>query len=182
MLDGGDDDAVLGVEVGREPGGVEAGRRHVAYRAALCRIEAGEDPGLGMVGQAAHPAIAQVAQPRDLPLDANRVVIDAGLGDRVVVRRRVRPDLLELPDVGRLAPGCGRERPQIGNPLAPHVQEAGPDRGEQPLVEARAVVVAAQVTDREREVSERVRPVDDGLDATISGQFCRCPPRGRFAR
>ena len=49
------------------------------------------------------PAVAQVPQPRELALDANRFVEREGLGDRVVVRGRVRADLLELADVSPLA-------------------------------------------------------------------------------
>ncbi len=49
------------------------------------------------------PAIVQVAQPRRLALDADRLVEGERFGDRVVVRRRMRADLLELPDVVRLA-------------------------------------------------------------------------------
>ena len=50
-------------------------------------------------GEPLRPAIAQVAQPRRLALDADSLVERHRLGDGVVVRGRVRADLLELADV-----------------------------------------------------------------------------------
>jgi hypothetical protein len=79
--------------------------------------------------------------------------------DRVVVRRRMRADLLVLPHVVHLLDRPGHQRPERLDLLAAYVKEARPDRREQPFVEARAVVVAPQIVAREREVRERVRAV-----------------------
>ena len=57
------------------------------------------------------------------------------------------------------------QRPDLRDVLPAHVEEAGADRREQPLVQAGAVVVALEVAQLEREVRERVRAVDDRLDA-----------------
>ena len=91
------------------------------------------------------------------------------LGDRVVHGRRVRADLLELPDVGVPRLGGRRERPVALDERAPHVQEPGADRRQQPLVQAGAVVVALEIGQREREVRERMRAIDDRLDAARPG-------------
>ena len=55
---------------------------------------------------------------------------------------------------------------------AAHVEEAGADRRQQPLVQAGAVVVALEVAQLEREVREGVRAVDDGLDAARRAPAC----------
>ena len=127
------------------------------------------DADLRVLRQPLRPAIAQVAQPRGLALDADALVERQRFGDRVVVRGRVRADLLELPDVVRLRRARRRQRPQRRDVLAAHVEEAGADGREQPLVQARAVVVAAEVARLEREVREGVRAVDDRLDAAAPG-------------
>ena len=71
------------------------------------------DPDLRVLRQARRPAVAQVAQPRRLALDADALVERQRFGDRVVIRRRMRADLLELADVARLARGGRRQRPQL---------------------------------------------------------------------
>ena len=45
----------------------------------------------------------------------------------------------------RLRRGGRLQRPELRDVLAAHVEEAGADRREQPLVQARAVVVAAEI-------------------------------------
>ena len=49
-----------------------------------------------------------------------------------------------------------------------HVEEAGVVRRQQPLVQARAVVIHLEVAQLEREVRNRVRAVDDGEDAALA--------------
>ena len=85
--------------------------------------------------------------------------------DRVMVCRRVRADLLVLAHVGRHRRRRRHERPQLRDLLPPLVQEPRADRREQPLEQARAVVVGAELVAREREVRERVRAVHEHLDA-----------------
>ena len=57
------------------------------------------------------------------------------LADGVVIRGRMRSDLLELPDVAVLlaAPASAA---RLRDVLAAHVQEAGADRRQQPFVQA----------------------------------------------
>ena len=62
-----------------------------------------------------------------------------------------------------------RQRPQILDQRPAHVEEAGADRRQQPLVQAGAVVVALEIAQREREVAVGVRAVDDGADAAGAG-------------
>ena len=138
---------------------------HGADGARLRRIHRRVNLEAAGLLQARRPAVAQVAQARRLPLDAHPFVEAERLGDRVVVRGRVRPDLLELADVLVPGRGGGGQRPQRLDVLAPHVEKAGPDRREQPLVQAGAVEVAAEIRGLVREVRERVRAVDDRLHA-----------------
>ena len=103
------------------------------------------------------PASAQVAQPRGLALHADRLV-----ETRAPRRWRWRwpPGACRLPRTSGCRPTvarpAGRQRPQARDQLAPHVEEAGADRGEQPLVQAGAVVVALEVA-RARTGSARRR-------------------------
>ena len=59
--------------------------------------------------------------------------------------------------------GCRLQRPEPRDVLSAHVQKSGSDRREQPLVQARAVVVAAKIGDLEGELREGVCAVDDRL-------------------
>ena len=52
--------------------------------------------------------------------------------------------------------------------LLADVEEPGADRREEPLVEARAVVVAFEVVALERKVREGMRAVDEDLDAALA--------------
>src|SRR6185295_4225996 len=105
-------------------------------------------------------AIGEIAEAGRFPLDANRLMERERFGDRVVVRGRMRADFLELADVLRLALGRRRQRPRLLDVLAANVEEAGADRGEQPFVQRRAVVVDLEIAQLEREMRERVRAVD----------------------
>ena len=80
----------------------------------------------------------------------------------------MRPDLFELPDVLHLRGRRRRQRPQLLDILAAHVEEPGADRREQPLVQRRAVVVALEIAQLEREMRERVRAVDDRLNGAAA--------------
>ena len=58
--------------------------------------------------------IPQVAQARRFPLGADSLVKRQRLGDRVVIGRRVRADLLEFADVAVLRGAGRRERQSVG--------------------------------------------------------------------
>src|SRR4029453_19264431 len=60
-------------------------------------------------------------------------------------------------------------RPERRDQFTADVQEAGPDRGEQPFVEARAVEVAAEIGRLVRKVRECVCAVDDCFHAAAAG-------------
>src|SRR2546425_12754674 len=92
------------------------------------------------------------------------------LGNRRAGARRMRADLLELPDISDLLLGDGLQRPQLGNVLAADVQESCPVRREQPLVQARAVEIGLEVAQLEREMRDRVRAVDDRQEAALPRQ------------
>ena len=119
---------------------------------------------LRMVLEAARPPILEESQTRGLSLRADGLVKLERLGDGVVCRRRVRANLLELADVVSQLHVGGSERPYLRDQRLPHVEEAGTDGREQPLVQARAVHVALEVGQREREVREGVRSVHDRPD------------------
>ena len=137
---------------------------HVRDRARLRRIEARMDAEPGVGRQPLSPPVTEIAKTRGLALRADPIVKAERFGYRVVVGCRMGPDLLELPDVVRLRRGRGLQRPQAGDVFPPHVKKPRADRREQPLVQARAVVVAAQIADLERELRERMRAVDNCLD------------------
>ena len=86
-------------------------------------------------------------------------------GDRIVVGGRMRADLLELADVVLLRGGGRHQRPQRRDLLAPHVEEAGADRRQQPLVQAGAVVVAAEIRALNGKCAKACAPSTIGLDA-----------------
>ena len=71
--------------------------------------------------QTLRPAIAQRPQARDLPLGADRPVERQRDGDGVVIRRRMRSDLLVLTNVVRLLGRRGHQRPQRRNLVAAHI-------------------------------------------------------------
>ena len=148
-------------------------RRRACRRSARCRSRTSAAGSrlvwiriLRVRCETPRPAIAQEPQPRGLALDADAFVKRQRLGDRVVVGRGMRPDLFELADV--LAPGlaCRRQRPQRLDVLPPDVEESRADRRQQPLVQAGAVEVTAEILHLEREVRERVSAVHDRLDAS----------------
>src|SRR5437867_4373385 len=85
-------------------------------------------------------------------------------GDRIVVGRRVRPDLLVFADVVFLFYCTGHQWPERFDLVAADVEESRSDRRHEPLVQTRAVIVAAQLIAREWEVRERVRTVNEHLD------------------
>ena len=65
--------------------------------------------------------------------------------------------------------GRGLHRPRLRDAIPADVQEAGSGRRQQPLVEAGAVVIAAEVARLVRKVRKGVRTVDDRLDAAAPG-------------
>src|SRR5215471_2793698 len=90
------------------------------------------------------------------------------LGKRRVRRRGARPDLLELPDVLPLCRGRGLERPGPGDAVLAHVEKPVADRRAQPLVQARAVIIALEIAKLEWEVRRSMRAVDDCHDAALA--------------
>ena len=77
---------------------------------------------------------------------------------------------------------AGHERPERFDLVAANVEEAGSDRRVHPLVEARAVVVGAELIARERKVRERMRAVDEHLNAVRLRQLDDLPHRRDVAR
>ena len=147
-------------------------RRHAcdlygANRARMSRVEVRVEADLRVLREALGPAVAQVPQPCGLSFDADALVKRHRFSDGVVIRGGMCPYLLELADVVGLRFGCRRQRPERSDVLAANIEKAGADWREQPLVEARAVVVAAEVACLEGKVCERVRPIHDGLDSTF---------------
>src|SRR5205085_419195 len=78
--------------------------------------------------QLLRPPIAQVAESRDLAIHPDAAVEGDRHGDRVVVRRGVRADLLVLPDVVLLLHPACHERPERLDLLLPNIEEARADR------------------------------------------------------
>ena len=170
MEDGHHDHPPLVEEVLAELRGVHAADAHVADRAGHRRVEARVDDHSRLALEPLHPSVAQVAQAGRLALQADRLLEDQGLRDRVVVRRGVGADLLELADVVVHGRGGGHEGPEGPDLRLAHVEEAGAVGGEQPLVQAGAVVVAVEVAGLEGEVGEGVGAVHHHLDAARVGQ------------
>src|SRR5262245_28841538 len=81
------------------------------------------------------------------------------------VRRRMRADLLKLADVGAVLLIRSHQRPQAGDFRFANIQEACAVRREQPLVQARAVIVAIKIGVFVGEVRESMRAVNNRLDA-----------------
>ena len=67
------------------------------------------------------PPVAEITKPRGLAFGADAFVKTQRLGNRVVIGRRMRSDLLELPDVVRLCRGRRLQRPQAGDVLPANV-------------------------------------------------------------
>jgi hypothetical protein len=70
------------------------------------------DADLRVRAEPTRPAVAQETQPRRLPFDTNAFVKRERLGNRIVIRRGMRADLLELADVLSLRLARRRERPR----------------------------------------------------------------------
>ena len=80
-------------------------------------------------------------------------------------------DLLELADVLVHFRRGRHHRPHLPDLGASHIEEAGPDRCREPLVEARAVVIAVEVALREREMGVRMRAIHDYFDPPRTAQL-----------
>ncbi len=110
----------------------------------------------GNAADLAGPAFLQLAQAGLLPGRANPLVERERVQDRELRGHRMRAHMVELANIVVRVVGLAEERPQARDPVAPHVEQAVPQRRPQPLVEARAVVVAAEVRDPEVEMREGV--------------------------
>src|SRR5687768_7390709 len=77
----------------------------------------------------------------------------------------MRPDLLELSDVVVLILRRRHERPQLLLFVLSDIEESSADRRQQPFVEARPVVVGAEIIALEWEMRERVSPIDQNFDS-----------------
>src|SRR5262249_15393390 len=115
------------------------------------------------------PPPPQVAEPFRLALHSNAFVEIESLGDGVSLRSRMSADLLEFPDILAQRMVGAHHRPDPGNFGFPHVEHARSYRGQQPLMERRAVVIAVEILVKERKLREGMRAVDDDL----------YPPRAR---
>ena len=117
------------------------------------------------------PAVAQEPEARRLALRADAVQKVQRFHDGVVIRRRMGPDLLELAHVLVHLGRRRHHRPDLGDLRPADVEEPRADRRREPLVEARAVVVAVQLVTGKREMRVGVRPVHDHLDAARPAQL-----------
>src|SRR5262249_37530116 len=125
----------------------------------------------GEVFEAVHPVSREIPQSRLLPVSPDPVAEQKRLSDRQLRRGRVSSDLLVFAYVGGLLLFRSHEGPYLFNLLPPYEEEARALRSIGPFVEARTEIVAPEVLLLEREVSERMGPVDDDLDPLGTSQF-----------
>src|SRR5688572_1455095 len=111
----------------------------------LPRFETGEDLDPRMLLELVGPAESQVTQARGFALAADGLVEGEGFGDRRARRCRHGPDLFELTNVVGLPGGGSLQRPDPGNVLLRHIQEAGAERSKEPLVQAHPIAVAFEI-------------------------------------
>jgi len=109
--------------------------------------------------------VLQVAQPRLLELEPDALVEPNRLHQGELHVRRFRSDVAELLDLVRGEPPVAEERPECSDLLSLDVQDARAEGSAHPLVQAGAVVVAAQIGDPVGQVSKAVGSVDDHLDS-----------------
>src|ERR1044072_724197 len=83
----------------------------------------------------------------------------------------MRANLFELTDVAFLLVLGREQRPNLGNLVALHEQQAGPFGRIKPFVQRRAEVVAVEIFLLEIKLRERMRAIDDGLDAMTPGHL-----------
>ena len=89
------------------------------------------DPAAGLLERPG-PSIAEIPQPRRFPLVANALMERQRRGDRVVVRRRMSPDLLVFADILIHVRRRRHERPDRLELRLPDVEKSDADRGKQP--------------------------------------------------
>src|SRR5205809_561006 len=107
--------------------------------------------------ETAGPSVLQEAKPGSLAFAADAFVKGERFRDGIVISRRMRADFLKLSNVVVLFRVCCHQRLQLSDFGLSDIQEAGAVRREQPLVQARSIVVTVQVSVLERKVCERVR-------------------------
>src|ERR1019366_10081870 len=96
---------------------------------------------------------------------------DQGFRDGVEIGGGMGADLFELPDVVFLR-GAGRhQRPGGGDAGLLYIEETGADGGASPLMQTYSVVIAIEVGDLIREVTEGVCAIDDHGDAAGVGHI-----------
>ena len=143
----------------------------VSQAARLLRIVRSQNSNAFDRLETAGPSVLQQSKPSRLALAADAFVKGERFRDGVVISRRVRADLFKLPNVVVLFFLRGHQRPQLSDLRLSDVQKAGAVRREQPLMQARSIVVTVQVGVLEREVSECVRAVDDDFDAALASHL-----------
>src|SRR4030067_3199091 len=104
------------------------------------------------------PAQRQVAQPRRLALGPDGLMERQCFAERRPDGPGVRPDGLELANIGILLLGSRLPRPEFRDHVSAYVQATVPDRRQQPLVDADSVGIAFEVTQLERGMPQGVRP------------------------
>src|ERR1035437_1984429 len=91
-------------------------------------VYSAKNPAIGVLRQPVGPAVAQVAQPRRLAVDADVLVENQGFAAGIVVGRRVRSDLFEFADVVGLALVARHQRPGARNARLAHIKKPRPAR------------------------------------------------------
>src|SRR5262245_45654290 len=94
-------------------------------------------------------------------------------GNRVAICGRLRTNLLDFPDVLRHFRRRGHQRPQACDLRPANVEEASSMGRQEPLVQARSVVVAIEIVVAEGKLRESVRAVNYGLDPACTGKLAQ---------
>src|SRR5215207_6969641 len=165
------EDFVAAHEVVAEGDRVCARDFDVGERAGLAVVEGGVEADVRFALELIHPVAGEQPEPRLLALGADALVEEERLADGEALRGRARARLLELAYVCVLRALGGEERPDLGYLLPLHVEHPRPLRRVEPLVQARAEVVASEVVALEGELCEGVRAVNGGLRAAPPREF-----------
>lgn len=164
--------------------GVGAGTYYV-------RVRAQNGGGVGpasneftlVVGAAAciGPTKRQITETRGFAVGADGLMEEKRVGNRGTCRGRMRADFLEFPDIAAKAVQLRVQRPQSADALTTDVQKTRSVRRHQPLVQARAVDITLEFPEAEREVRSRLRPIDDGQDATLAREAAQIADRKKLS-
>ncbi len=147
---------------------------HVGNCAGLSGVKRCVEADLRHVFEAVHPVARKEPEPRFFPFAADTIVEEHRLSDRKLRRRGVRADFLKLAYVSRLLWLGGHQRPQFLNLVAFHVKHSCSLGRVEPLMQAGAKVIAAEVLLLEIKLSKRMGTVDDRLNSFRAGHVAHC--------